>query len=157
MPIPAGPDDSPGWTPSLERVAAYVPRRALVGSVDGYGTARRTFDSTTTPHMDDVLALIEDACAWVLDRTGALHVTLYDSGRGLAARRAAAFVELGYPDNRDDITVAEQLLRSLELDLAALADANTALTGDDPTIPGVDDVAVMPYWSFPPAPADLVF
>jgi hypothetical protein len=157
VPIPAGPDDSPGWTPSLERVAAYVPRRTLVGSVDGYGTTRRTFDTTTTPQAGDVTALIEDAVAWVLDRTGALHITLYDSGRGLAARRAAAFVELGYPDNRDDIGVAEQLLRSLEIDLAALADANTALTGDDPATPGVDDVAVLPYWSFPATPAEMAF
>jgi hypothetical protein len=127
------------WTPSLQRVASYVPRRTLVHADDGYGVIRRTFDDTTHPDAATVTMLINDAVSWVSDRTGALDITLHDSGKGLAARRAAAYVELGYPDNDTDTKIAEILLRTLEAELKALATRNEAITGQDPDDPSADE------------------
>jgi hypothetical protein len=128
------------WAPTLERVASYVPRRTLVEARDGYGVMRRTFDGSTHPTGDEVSMLIRDAIGWVSDRTGLLDITLHESAMGLAAKRAAAFVELGYPDNDADVKVAEILLRTLETDLKALAARNQAVTGEDPDDPNAADV-----------------
>jgi hypothetical protein len=128
------------WAPTLERVASYVPRRTLVEAQDGYGVIRRTFDATTHPDAAAVSMLIRDAIGWIQDRTGTLDVTLHDSAMGIAARRAAAYVELGYPDNDADVKVAEILLRQLELELKALAARNAAVTGVDPDDPGAVDL-----------------
>lgn len=136
------------WRPNLARVAAYVQRRTLVEADDGYGNIRRMFDDTTHPSADVVDLLIADGVRWVSDRTGALDVTLYESGTGLAARWTAAHVLLNYPDNDADLRTAEILLRQLDVELKALAARNENLTGDDPDDPdGVFEVA--PTWEFP--------
>lgn len=155
MTIPAGPVSSgspPPWAPALERVAAYVQRRTLVEADDGYGNIRRTFDDTTHPPADVVDLLIGDAVRWVSDRTGDLDIALYDSGTGLAARWSAAHALLDYPDNSDDIRIAEILLKQLEIELKALAARNQSLTGVDPDDPDAI-FEIVPLYSFPCAPS----
>lgn len=152
MPIVAGPSGLPDWTPTLDRVAAYVQRRTLVEADDGYGNIVRTFTDATHPPASVVTLLIADATRWVTDRTGALDLTLNDSATGLSARWVAAHTLLDYPDNTDDIRIAEILLKQLEAELKALAARNETLTGEDPDDPdGVFEVA--PVYSFPCAPA----
>ncbi len=138
------------WRPELWDVAAYVPRRTLVGAVDGYGNALDTFDQTTLPRGAVVWRLISDACAWVLLTTGAVDTTLADAAKACAAIRAAALVEAGYPDNRDDLTNADTLLKQAEQMRKDLAAANTALGVDDPATTADD---LLPVWSFPAAPS----
>lgn len=156
MPVPSGsPSSSPVWAPTLARVAAYVQRRTLVEADDGYGNIIKTFTDQTHPSADVVSLLIDDAVRWVTDRTGALDLSLAESGTGLAARWAAAFVLLNYPDNAEDIRIAEILLKQLEIELKALAARNENLTGVDPADPdGGDGVfAVAPAYNFPaPSP-----
>lgn len=156
MPTPAGPDDLPAWTPTLAQVAAYVPRRTLVGAVDGWGATQHTFTADTTPSSSEVLKLITDAVQWVGLAAGTVIDALAESATSAAAMRCAGYVELTYPDNRDDLGDAKTLLdqaTALRKDLAA---ANIALTADDPS---TDADNQLPQWSFPAAPdyGDCVF
>lgn len=157
MPIPAGPGLTlPDWAPTLERVAAYVPRRTLVGSVDGYGAAQLLFTDDTYPTATSVTSLIADACNWVLIATGTVDATLTESAASAAALRCAGLVELMYPDNRDDLSDAKTLLDQATAMRKDLAAANIALTSDDPS---TDDDNTLPEFVFPAASeaGDLLF
>lgn len=147
MPVPAGPGLTlPDWAPTLEQVAAYVPRRTLVGTVDGYGTAVQTFTADTYPTATAVSSLIADACNWVLLTTGTVGATLWGQAATCAAIRAAAHVELTYPDNRDDLSDVKWLFEQAEKMRKDLAAANITLSGDDPS---TDTDDVLPEFSFP--------
>lgn len=149
MPIPAGPSPTlPDWAPTREQVAAYVPRRTLVGTTDGYGAAQSTFTTETTPTGTDVDQLILSCCNWVLLVTGALDTTLGTSGADCSAMRCAGLVELTWPDNREDLTDGEVLLKLAEQMRKDLAAANIALVGQDPSTDADD---VLPVFSFPAA------
>lgn len=145
LPSPAA---TVAWRPDLWNVAAYVPRRTLVGAVDGYGNALDTFDQTTLPKGNVVDRLITDACAWVLLLAGPIDTTLYPAALGCAAMRVAALVELSYPDNRDDLTNAKDLLAQADAWRKDLAAANHALGEDDPATTADD---LLPVWLFPRA------
>lgn len=151
MPIPAGPSPAlPTWAPSLERVAAYVPRRTIVGATAGYGTALQVFDESTYPTGAGVSQLILAACNWVLTAAGPIVAAMEAPAADLAALRTAGWVALSYPDNRDDIDDAKLLLDQADRMLKTLAAANIAAsdTQDDPTT--LADNA-LPVWSFPAA------
>jgi len=136
MPIPAGPSPTlPAWAPSQERVAAYVPRRTIVGETAGYGTPEQVFTAATFPRAATVDELILAACNWVLTATGTL-VTAYESpAADLAARHVAGWIALGNADDADEIAHGRLLLEMCEKELARLAAANIAAsdTPDDPT------------------------
>jgi hypothetical protein len=147
----------PEWTPNRQRVASYVPSRPLVPAADGSNTDLQTWDSSTRPTGGQVDVIIMDAVNWVLDATGELDSTLYQSANAVAAIRAAAFIELGYPERNDPMkstanTTSDRLFKQAELMLAALVARNKALTGADGDDPEpVFEIA--PMWSFPAAPS----
>lgn len=149
-PIPGGPS----WTPTRQRVASYVPSRPLVPVADGRNVDLMTFDETTRPTGGQVDQLIVDAVNWVTDETGALDSSLFESATACAAIRAAAFVELGYPERNDPMkstanTTSDRLFKQAEQMLARLAARNEAITGTDPAIPA----PLLPLYSFPDPPA----
>ena len=150
----ASPAALVAWRPELWQVAAYVPRRTLVGAVDGYGQALWTFDSTTTPPSHVVQLLITDACAWVAAKVDPVTDSLGGLAASAAAVRAAGIVELTYPDNRDDLTTAETLLAQATQLRADLDEANEAATGTDPEDPTAN---LLPEFAFPPACATSVW
>lgn len=137
------------WRPELWDVAAHIPRRTLVGAVDGSGTPRRTFDADTLPTGSEANILVTGSCAWVGLLTGVVDETLWDAALECAALRAAWLIESSYPDNRDDLSNADVLLKQATEMRRDLAAANTALGVDDPT---TSDDDLLPVWSFP-APA----
>lgn len=137
------------WRPELWHVAAYVPRRTIVGAVDGFGVSRKTFDDTTTPSNAEVANLITDACNWVAVAAGTIDASLTEAARGAASRYAAGLVELTYPDNGDDLNTADILLKQAEQMRRDLAAANIAITVDDPA---TDTDNLLPVWSFPSPP-----
>lgn len=148
MPIPAGPSSTVAeWAPDLVAVAKYVPKRTVVGAVQGYGDPQNTFTALTHPTADQVTLLIGDAVAWVLSRANPLDATLWAQATATAALRAAWAVELSYPDTPDDINTAAALLAAANGARDDLAHLNLTITGDDPGI-----FEVVPYWSFMPPP-----
>jgi hypothetical protein len=136
----------PTWTPDRQRVASYIPGRALVGAADGYGNALGAFDSTTHPTGEQVDRLIADAAAWVELKTGAVDASLDEAATATAAVYAAYQIELSYPDNSRDVGVADQLWRQAVAMRDDLARANEAATGDDPEDPSAH---LAPVYSFP--------
>lgn len=132
-PLPTG---GPTWAPTLSRVAAYVPSRPLVPTPDGRNIDLGTWTSDTRPTDVQAGVLIMDAVNWVTDATGSLDVSLGQSANACAAIRAAAFIELGYPE-RDSTgkgvanTTSDRLFRQSEQMLKALVDRNRAITGTD--------------------------
>lgn len=151
MPIPAGPSPTlPSWAPTLERVAAYVPRRTIVGATTGYGTAQLAFSADTYPSAAVVSELILAACNWVLTAAGPIVTAMEAPAADLAALRAAGWVALTYPDNREDLDDARLLLDQADRMLKTLSAANIAASEDqdDPTTTADN---TLPYWSFPAA------
>jgi hypothetical protein len=147
----------PVWTPTRSRVASYVPSRPLVPAADGSNRDLMTFDATTRPTGGQVDQLIADAVNWVTDETGTLDARLFESATACAAIRAAGFVELGYPERSDPMkatanTTSDRLLKQADQMLERLAARNAALTGADGGTPD-PAVALMPLYSFPPAPS----
>lgn len=137
----------PTWTPGRSRVAHYVPGRTLDYDAE---THVLTFTSTTRPTGLQVDQLIADAVAWVLAATGTVAASLYDMASATAAVRAAAFVELGYPDKAEDVSHGQILLAEAQRMLDQLVRANQAATGANPTDPGA---ALLPRFAFPAAPS----
>lgn len=152
---PAPEPGGPTWTPTRQRVAAYVPSRPLVPTPDGRNLDLGTWTDETRPTGSQADTMIRDAVNWVLDATGTLHETLGQSANACSAVRAAAFIELGYPE-RDSTgkgvanTTSDRLFKQADAMLLALVGRNKALTGADGDDP---DAAfeVMPVYSFPPA------
>ena len=147
----------PEWTPTRQRVASYVPSRPLVPAADGSNTDLMTFDASTRPTGGQVDVIIMDAVRWVLNATGELDADLYESATAVAGIRAAAFVELGYPERQNAEkatanTTSDRLFKQADAMLASLVGANKAKTGAD----GDDPEAafeIVPMWSFPaPSP-----
>lgn len=158
-PEPGGPT----WAPTRSRVAAYVPSRPLAPTPDGRNVDLGTWTEDTRPTGTQADVMIRDAVNWVLDATGTPDASLYQSANACAAVRAAAFIELGYPE-RDSTgkgvanTTSDRLFKQADQMLAALVARNRAITGvdgDDPT----PAVQILPLYSFPaPDPnGDLVF
>jgi hypothetical protein len=147
-PVPGGPV----WTPTRPRVASYVPSRPLVPLADGSNADVMTFDDSTRPTGGQVDQLVVDAVNWVTDACGAIDASLGESATACAAIRAAAFVELGYPERdvpmRSSATnTAQVLFAQADRMLAALKARNEAVTGTDPDLPA----GLLPLYSFPPA------
>jgi hypothetical protein len=145
---PATPIAAVTWRPALWNVADYVPGRTLVGAVDGYGNALLTFDNTTHPTDQQVQRIITAGCAWIGTRCTPIHTTLSDMALAVAATWAAARIELTWPDNRDDLNTAEQLLAQATTMRDDLCRANQAVSGEDDEDP---EAHLMPVWSFPRA------
>jgi hypothetical protein len=133
------------WAPSTAQVAAYVPSRTVdFVTVPGNETQLNDFTANTVPKDVVVQKLVSDACQWILARLGTLDPTLSVAGgpaTGLAAKRAAAWVELDYPVTTDDVNVSETLLRETDTELDNLAASNVALGGGTG--------GAEPQWAFP--------
>lgn len=152
-PEPGGPT----WAPTRSRVAAYVPSRPLVPTPDGRNVDLGTWTDDTRPTGRQADDLIRDAVNWVLAATGELDSTLYQTANAVAALRAAAFIELGYPERQNAEkatanTTSDRLFKQADAGLADLVAANKAKTGSDGDDP---DAAfeIAPMWSFPAAPS----
>jgi len=137
----------PTWAPDVGQVGVYIPGRTLSIPL---GEHLGTFDPTTRPTDDWVAQIIDDACGWVTLKTGTIHSSLEGAARSCAAIRAAAAVELGWPDRNADVDTAQQLHEQAARLRDDLHEANLALTGADPTDPSG---AVPVLYGFPAAPA----
>lgn len=138
------------WIPTREQVAAYVPKKTHVGATTGWGRTMQTFTPDTRPAAATVDVLISQAAQWIELLAGPITtVAVVDGARTAAAMRVAGLICYQFPDGPDDKAYGDRLLaeaKDLRRDVAA---ANIVVTGEDP----VAD-AVLPYWSFPAAPAD---
>lgn len=97
------------WLPSITDVADYVPARTLAVDTPGTETYLGTFTADTTPTGAQVERLAATAASYVSARAGTVAASLYQLASAAAAARAAALVELAYPQRDDDLNTAEAL------------------------------------------------
>ena len=130
------------WAPSLTEVGSRCPTKTRDQTAQpGTDGLLGTFNDKTVP--TDVMAqpLVTGAIAVVADAVGTIGAALYDLAKDAAAWRAAADIELAYPQRDGDIKIYEQLDRRAKLALDRLiAAADDSGSGTD---------ATLPQWAFP--------
>lgn len=137
------------WTPSLEQVADHIPTRTRDAAQPGSDTLLNTFTSTTTPTDEQARRRITAAVVEVLGAVASINATIPTTPTYLpalaseaAALRAAAMIELAYPDRDADVEVSTQLDQRATATLQRLLDA---LTNQDTGSEG----NLLPQYAFP--------
>jgi hypothetical protein len=136
------------WAPSLSDVAKHIPSRTRDTRTPGSDKQLGTFTSATTPTQEQAQSAIDDAVAGVLGAVGALPMSppasdqIAVAARSAAEWRAAADIELAYPNRDADVRVAAVLDQRAKDALATLikALASGAESGPD----------TLPVWQSPP-------
>ncbi|MFC9973547.1 hypothetical protein ACFVH6_21900 [Spirillospora sp. NPDC127200] len=130
------------WAPSLVEVGARIPTRTRSQANPGDDSVLGTFTTETVPTAAQVQPIIDGAVASVRHAVGTVTAPLYELAKDAAAWRAAADVELAWPERDADIReVYDRLNARATLALKALTDASQdSGTGAD---------ATMPVWAFP--------
>jgi len=138
------------WAPSLDDVARHIPLRTRDTRTPGSDTMLGTFTESTTPTSEQAQSVIDDAVAGIVATFGDLPSVLPDgdplaiTARSAAEWRAAADIEVAYPNRDADIRVYAQLDLRATAALATLASALQAA--------GEGIVDVYPIWQSPAAP-----
>lgn len=134
------------WQPLLEQVADHIPTRTRPSDPPGTDTLLGTFTSITTPTDEQATRQIKYACTEVLGAVGgtipATPTFLYGLASEAAALRAAADIELAYPDRQADVSVYELLNQRAKDALQRLIDAiNDQGSGPEGSL--------LPQWAMP--------
>jgi hypothetical protein len=132
------------WAPALDDVGRHIPTRTRDTDNPGDDELLGTFTTRTTPTADQVQPIIDAAVAGVLSRTGPLDATdgpLLDAARTAAEWRAAADIELAYPNRDADVIVYAQLDARAKYELDTLL---RRLQGQ-----GEGFAESVPFWSAP--------
>lgn len=137
------------WTPTLEQVADHIPTRTRDASTPGSDTLLGTFTAQTTPTSEQAIRQIKAAVNEVLSQVGGTVPTtpayLQLMASQAASLRAAADIELAYPDRQADISTAQQLDQRAKDALAALKEAiNDVGSGTEGSL--------LPQYAFPDPP-----
>lgn len=138
----------PSWTPSLEQVADHIPTRTRNASAPGDTTLTGTFSGQTEPTDEQARRHITAAVVEVLGAVGgtvpSAPTFLYHLASEAAALRAAADIELAYPNRNADSDRFAQLDQRAKDALQRLLGA----IGDQGAGPDV----LLPQYAFPDAP-----
>jgi hypothetical protein len=135
------------WAPTLADVARHIPTRTRDVKTPGSDTMLGTFNPHTTPSGAQAQAVIDDAVASVLAAVGTLPSSppasdqIQVQARVAAEWRAAADIEIAYPNRDADVRVAAAL------DVRAKDALATLVTGLNVETEGPVDL--LPYWAFP--------
>ena len=135
------------WAPTLEDCAVHIPTRPR-DTTPGSDVLLGTFTADTTPDAGQAQAVIDAAVRTILSYTGPLDATdreLLDQARTAAEWRAAADIELAYPNRTADVTVYDQLNERAKYELATLLKRLQGLS-EGP------QAALLPSWSSPDPP-----
>lgn len=124
------------WAPSLTEVGSRCPTKTRDQTEVGGDVLLGTFNDKTVPTDTMAEPLVTGAVAVVADAVGMIGAALYDLAKDAAAWRAAADIELAYPQRDGDIKVYEQLNQRATLALDRLiAAADDSGSGTDATLP----------------------
>jgi len=135
------------WAPALDDVARHIPTRTRDVRTPGSDAMLGTFTASTTPSDGQAQAVIDEAVLSVLSQTGPLDqadTSLLAQARVAVAWRAAADIELAYPNRDADVKVYQ------DLDARAKGEITTLLRRLQFQGEGADEA--VPYWSAPPPP-----
>lgn len=137
------------WTPTLEQVADHIPTRTRDSTQPGDTTLLGTFTAATEPTDEQARRHIAAACSELLGAIGGALPALPSFLAGLAseaaALRAAADIELGYPNRNADSDRWTQLDQRAKDLLQRLIDA----VNDQGKGP---EGSLLPVWAMPDPP-----
>ena len=128
------------WAPTLEQVADHIPTRTRDSKTPGSDTLLMTFNADTTPTDEQARRYIDSAVAGTIPAT---PTYLRELARKAAALRAAADIELAYPDRDADVEVAAQLDQRAKDALLRLVEAVSDAGGTG------TEGSLLPVWSMP--------
>lgn len=143
------------WAPSLSDVARHIATRTRDFSTPGSDRLLNTFTENTTPTAESAQADIDAAVRSIIAEVGALPTSgdpdtilvVEAAARDAAEWRAAADIEIAYPNRDATVQVARDLDARAKDALArlkiVLLEAGTGLVGEAPA------------WSFPDIVANL--
>lgn len=135
------------WVPTPEQVADHIPTRTRDSTTPGSDTLLMTFNDHTTPTAEQANRYIASAVSEVMASVaGAVPATpayLQSLAQKAAALRAAADIELAYPDRDADVQVAAQLDQRAKDALQRLIDAVSDVGGTG------TEGSLLPVWSMP--------
>ncbi|MCK2219700.1 hypothetical protein MF672_038780 [Actinomadura sp. ATCC 31491] len=134
------------WTPTLEQVADHIPTRTRNAASPGDTALSGTFSAQTEPTDEQARRHIAAAVAEVLGAVGGAVPTaptfLYHLASEAAALRAAADIELAYPNRNADADRFPQLDQrakdALDRLKQAMDDQGSGTEG-----------SLLPQWAFP--------
>lgn len=135
------------WAPSLSNVGGKIPHRTLEVDDPADDTPSGTFSDKTMPTADMVQPLIDEAASQVARAVSTIPAPMHDLAQQAAAWRAAADVELAWPQRDADIReVYDRLNARAALALQELIDAcDDAGTGADGGVPLYSFPAPVPW------------
>jgi hypothetical protein len=137
------------WAPTLADVARHIPTRTRDTLTPGSDALLGTFTEATTPTAEQAQADLDSAVRAITADVGPLPTAgdptvlagLQAAARDAAEWRAAADIELAYPNRNADVLVARDLEHraqvALELLRRVLGEAGAGLVWD------------LPDWGFP--------
>jgi hypothetical protein len=131
------------WAPTLDGVARHIPTRTRDTRTPGKTTLAGTFTEATTPTAEQAQQDLDAAVRAIIAEVGDLPASpaIEAVARDAAEWRAAADIEVAYPDRSADVAVARDLdARAKD----ALARLKVALTEA-----GAGQVEDSPQWAFP--------
>ena len=139
------------WAPALDDVARHIPRRTRDTRTPGSDSVLGTFTPDTTPTDAQAQAVIDAACNAILSSAGPVplvgtpnYALISAAARTAAEWRAAADIEIAYPNRDADVAVYVQLdSRAKDAYTTLLAVMAQTQTGT---------VDVLPIWMSPDPP-----
>lgn len=142
-PLPSASNTRPSWAPFLSDVADYVPHKSR-DTTPGTDLILGTFTPATLPTDQQAHRVLDEAITTVLGAVPTITPNLAKLAKQAAALRAAADVELAWPERTVDMTTYQALNQRAKDALALLLTA----AQQDATGVGPD----FPAWSFPDPP-----
>lgn len=142
--LPSASNTRPVWAPFLSDVGDFVPHKTRDLSSPGTDLILGTFTGATLPTDEQAHRVLDGAITTVAGVASPLDPALYDLARRAAAIRAAADIELAWPERASDMTTYDALNRRADAELARLKEAASHTT--------TGPVATSPQWSFPDPP-----
>lgn len=97
------------WAPTLGDVGNCIPTRTLNVNLPGDETFLNTFTTDTRPTATQAQAIINQACNDVVLAVISVTTALEPIAANAAKWRAAADIELAYPDRNADVNTYVQL------------------------------------------------
>lgn len=149
------------WAPGLDEVARHIPRRTRDSRSPGSDNLLGTFTDATTPNSSQAQGFIDAAVRTLTADVGNLPVSgdpnllldLQSAARDAVEWRAAADIELAYPNRDQDIRVAAQLDQRAKDSLTALrrvlSEAGAGLVEQFPVWMAPDPVTIAPWGDKP--------
>lgn len=124
------------WAPTLQEVAGCIPTRTSDKTQPGQDSYLVTFTANTEPTNTQAQTIIDHAAEDVAMKAGTVTTALEKVAKNAAMWRAAADIEIAYPDRNADVNVYEQLNTRAKYEWDLFVDAvNAAGTGTSSQIP----------------------